>query len=113
MMKVNPNIKRLLDSLRGRGIGRLGLPWYDACDWEQIKAIMEDGHSLASTYGKWHADAKELEEALRGEGYAVVRAHIRPVDFVAWCKANGHQVNAKGRNAFAGWCAMKGDGQVH
>ena len=110
---MKANIKKLLDSLRGRGIQRIGLPWYEASDWEKIKTIMEDKHSLARTYREWQADAKELEQALRGEGYAVVRAHIRPVDFVIWCKANSHNINAQGRNAFANWCAMKGDGQIH
>ncbi|MCF8156425.1 MAG: hypothetical protein K9K35_10505 [Rhodoferax sp.] len=110
---MKPNIKKVLDSLRGRGIQSIGLPWYERGEWVQARAVMEDGHSLARTYGEWEANAKELEQALRGEGYAVVRAHIRPLQFVAWCRANGHNVNSEGRNAFANWCAMKGDGEVH
>lgn len=89
------------------------LPWYEATDWTEIKAFMEDGDGFARTHIEWQADAKELEDALRGEGYTVIRAHIRPVYFVQWCKANGHHVNSQGRNAFANWCAVKADGQVH
>lgn len=110
---MKSRIKALLDSLRGRGITNIGLPWYEACDYAQIKSVMEDGNSLAPTYGKWQADAQEIEEALRGDGYTVIRAHIRPVDFVQWCKANSHNINSQGRNAFANFCAMKGNSEVH
>lgn len=110
---MKPNIKALLDSLRGRGITNIGLPWYEASDYKQVRTVMEDGDSLAVNYGEWEANAKELEETLRREGYTVIRAHLRSSEFVQWCKATGNNVNSQGRNAFANFAAMKGNSQVH
>ena len=110
---MKQNIKALLDSLRGRGITNIGLPWYESGDYKRIKTVMEDGNNLPISYGEWEANAKAIEEALGGEGYTVIRANLRSSEFVQWCKSTGHHINSQGRNAFANFAAMKGNSQVH
>lgn len=110
---MSDEFKALLSSLQGRGITNIGLPWYESNDYERIKSIMKDGDSFPVTYQEWRMHAERLEEVLRGESYTPVRAHIRPVDFVQWCSAQGHNVDSHGRNAFASLAAVKGNGHVH
>jgi hypothetical protein len=64
---------------------RIGLPWYRAQDYAQIRAMMADAHALASSYDAWRAAAENNEQVARTAGLDVVRVVIEPEAFAAWC----------------------------
>ncbi|MHA3791621.1 hypothetical protein [Sphingomonas sp. YL-JM2C] len=79
----------------------VGICWYRRADYKRVLEIMADRDVLPSTFDKWQSRAEGAERALKGAGHQVYRAVIDPDHFVEWCNANGHDVDAKGRNAFA------------
>jgi hypothetical protein len=82
-------------------INAIGMVWYLAEDFGEIKALMEDGHRLHRTYAEWQRAAEQGEQAMRTKGVRVYRAMLRPAPFKAWCVARGLNVDAKARNQFA------------
>lgn len=84
-----------------------GMVWYAAEDFIQAKAVMKDGHTLHRTHAEWEAAATTGERELSGKGVKVVRAYIKPSEFVEWCRAHGHDVDSKGRTEFANWVAKE------
>lgn len=81
--------------------GAVGIAWYERSDYSRILEIMDDAEKLPRTYDRWKQIAERGESQLRSAGHIVVRAVIKPDDFVAWCSRHGHEVDAKGRMAFA------------
>lgn len=79
----------------------VGVAWYERDDYPRILEIMTDAEKLPRTYNQWKQRAELSESQQRAAGRSVVRAIIKPDDFVAWCAGNGHKVDAKGRMAFA------------
>lgn len=82
-----------------------GMVWYLPEDFEQIKAVMNDGHTLFPTHAEWQRAAEKGEHRLRADGVRVYRAILRPAEFQAWCSARGLDVDAHGREKFASWFA--------
>lgn len=78
-----------------------GMVWYLAEDFSEIKALMEDGHTLHRTHAEWQLAAEKGEQRARAKGGHVYRAIVRPAEFSAWCKARGLRINADARNQFA------------
>ena len=93
------------------GIRLTGMAWYAAEDFEQAKAVMKDGHTLHRTHAEWEAAATNGERNLSRQGMKVVRAYIKPSEFIEWCRAHGHDVDSKGRTAFANWAAKEAHGR--
>jgi hypothetical protein len=56
-----------------------------------------DGAALPSDYGAFMKDYNQQIQNLRAEGISPTQMNIKPADLVAWCKANGHAVDSKGR----------------
>jgi len=82
-------------------ISSLGIGWYNREDYPRILQIMEDAHVLPPTYDVWRKKAEGLESQVKASGAAVVvRAIIKPEEFVAWCASRGMKVDAKARTAF-------------
>lgn len=91
----------------------IGLAWYELNDFAEIKAVMVDGNKLPRTYSEWRLAAEQTERKLRREGRLVVRAHVRPAEFVAWCKARSLNVDAQARMAFANEVAIEKHRAIH
>lgn len=81
--------------------------WYLAEDFEQIKALMKDGHALHRTHAEWQRAAEQGEQRARAQGVRVYRAIVRPAAFKFWCEARGLDIDAKARNTFANEVAMQ------
>ncbi len=79
----------------------VGMAWYERDDYPRILEIMEDAEKLPRTYDEWKQRAELGESQMRAAGRRVVRAIIKPEEFVAWCATNGHNVDTNGRTAFA------------
>ncbi len=85
----------------------IGMAWYLEEDFEEIKRLMSDGHTLHRTYAEWLKAATTGEEHQRRAGCTVVRAIIRPAEFKQWCQSRGLNLDSKARMAFANHCAME------
>jgi hypothetical protein len=81
-------------------ISSLGIGWYSREDYPRILQIMEDVHVLPPTYEVWREKAEDLESRAKSLGATVVRAIIKPNEFVVWCASHGMKVDAKARTAF-------------
>lgn len=84
-----------------------GMVWHEERDFAQIKAVMEDADRLHATHAKWKLAAEQGESSMRRQGVFVVRAIVRPAEFVDWCKARGLKINAQARNQFANEVALQ------
>lgn len=85
----------------------VGIAWYEEADFVRIKSLMRDGKNLPATYAEWLSKAKAAEETAHAAGQRVIRARIDPDTFADWCRANGHDVDSRGRMAFANFVAAK------
>lgn len=87
-----------------------GIPWVREKDYGAFLAISEDAAKLPGTWEEFIGYSKQTEDYFQQQGIRAVRAYIDPATFPAWCKAEGHGVNSKGRMAFAAFIATKKDG---
>lgn len=94
-------------------IRAVGMVWYSLEDFDEIKAMMEDGHKLHATHAEWRAAAEQGERRFRREGHLVVRAHLVPAAFREHCRRHGLKLDANGRNHFANLVAYQLHGQDH
>lgn len=94
-------------------LSALGMPWYQLEDFPRIKAMMLDGDRLHRTYAEWRIAAEQGERQLRRQGHLVVRAHLRPDEFAAWCAQRGLRHDVHGRNQFAAWVAAETYRNMH
>ena len=85
----------------------IGIPWFSRDDFARLRAMFTDGDKLHRTYDEWLTAAKKTRHSIMAQGTRVVRAKIDPDTFPAWCAANGHDLDAKGRVAFADRCAFE------
>ena len=79
----------------------LAMVWYREADFDQLMAMFIDRAKLHRTFLQWQDDAEQGRKSLVRKGHVVVKAHIDPATFPAWCAAHGHKLDAGGRNAFA------------
>lgn len=82
-------------------IAATGMVWYLAEDFDEIKALMQDPHTLHRTHAEWQRAAEKGEQSFCANGGRVYRAVLRPAPFKAWCNARGLNIDAKARNQFA------------
>lgn len=79
----------------------IGMAWYLAEDYAEIKTLMKDGHLLHRTHSEWQRAAEQGEKKMRADGVRVYRAILRPAEFNAWCTARGLDIDAGARQQFA------------
>lgn len=91
--------------MNSSAIQATGMVWYLPEDFEQIKTLMKDGHTLYRTHAEWQRAAEKGEQLMRAKGVRVYRAILRPAAFKDWCSARGLDVDAHGRQQFASWFA--------
>jgi hypothetical protein len=84
-----------------------GLVWYRPEHYLTLKELFDDGHRLPKTFESWLEKASHMEAMLHAQGHQTVRAYIDPQKFPQWCRERGMAVDAKGRNAFANFVAMR------
>lgn len=85
----------------------IGMVWYEAETFEEARLLMEDRDRLPRTYAEWKLKAEAGEQNSAGKAHLVVRATLRPQEFVQWCARHGQHINAQGRTAFANWVAAE------
>ena len=85
----------------------VGIAWYRAQDYGQIRRIMADAAEFPVTYREWREVSERLESNLRQQGHVVLRAIIDPEIFPEWCKARGLNVDAEARTKFVNQVARQ------
>ena len=86
-----------------------GIAWYRREDYDRIKAMFQDGGNLPDTFDGWLSSAQGLYDKLTREGHVVEKALIDPDTFPDWCRANGVEMDGRGRMGYANECAAKMD----
>lgn len=79
----------------------IGWAWYSEADYDRLREMFVDGARLPGTFLQWQDQAEQGRKRLLREGKIVVKAYIDPDTFPAWCRANGHELDASARSMFA------------
>ncbi|MCW2406151.1 hypothetical protein M2336_002780 [Sphingobium sp. B1D7B] len=90
-----------MSSVRGKQVIDTGVAWYKRADYPRILEIVADPELLPATFDQWQELAEQLERQVARSGGRLIRVDLNPKKFIAWCAANGHNLDARGRMAFA------------
>jgi hypothetical protein len=82
---INPLLDALPDADTGRNAAQVGLPWFEAGDYAELRRVMNDGAGLPERFEDWLAGQRAREAELLAQGRQVCRVVIRPREFVEWC----------------------------
>lgn len=91
----------------GPPVSAAGIAWYKRADYSRILEIMDDREVFSPTFDKWQSKAEDTERQMKARGFVVVRAHIDPEHFAAWCAANDLNVDAKARTRWGNEAARR------
>ncbi len=69
-------------------------------DYIEYRSVCDDGDVMPSDYKVFLRDYNQQLGELRASGVSPTQMNIKPADLVAWCKANGHAIDSKGRTAY-------------
>ncbi|HYZ87514.1 MAG TPA: hypothetical protein VE621_24070 [Bryobacteraceae bacterium] len=83
----------------------VGIAWYEAEDYDRLKAMFTDGWKLPDTFADWQEMAHSVCETLTAEGHQVVKARIDPETFPQWCRDRGMEMDAEARTLYGTECA--------
>lgn len=78
----------------------VGVYWIRQEHYPALIQLFEDGHKLPPTWEQWLKMAEEMERGLKAYGHPVLRVHIDPDTFPAWCAAHGTRPGNEGRKRF-------------
>lgn len=84
--------------------------WFrNAEDFDQLRAISEDGVELHDSYSGWLQGAENGVKRFEGgdSGVEVFKAEADPEAYLAWCGAEGRNVDASSRVGFANFLAAQ------
>lgn len=91
-----------------RRLNRDGVPmatvitWFSDADvYERCKEIFTDGATYHESYDAWLQDALKVERDVRAQGMTVLRAHIDPEQFLAWCNFEGYRPDHHAREKWS------------
>jgi hypothetical protein len=66
-------------------------------DYHDFRAACVDGASMPSDYGAYMKDYNQQLQSLREAGTFPTQMNIKPSELIAWCKANGCEIDSKSR----------------
>jgi hypothetical protein len=78
----------------------IGVTWYNAETWAEVKATSTDPHCFEQTYEKWKAVAVKARREFQRSGVRAIECHIVPQEFFAWCALQGQENNSTSRAEF-------------
>ena len=90
----------------------IGIPWFGSDVYGACRAMMSDGAVLPQVHGDWLRLAEELCAEAEVAGHHVLKVHIEPKDFSAWCRARNIAPDAKARVRFANFVAFREAGYI-
>lgn len=84
-----------------------GIPWYRREDWDALRRLFSDAHSLHDAYDDWLASAENIVAQLKAEGVAVEKILLEPHTFASWCAERKIAPDAQARSRFASESARR------
>jgi hypothetical protein len=78
----------------------VGVYWISEGDYPALLNIFADGNRMPRSWKEWLKMAEEMERGLKAYGHVVMRVHIDPNTFVAWCAAHDASPGSAGRKKF-------------
>ena len=91
-----------MDSTRSpREVPAVGWVWYHEADYDRLRNMFVDGAQLQPTFLQWQDEAERASKQLARQGYLAIKVYIDPDTFPEWCRANGHDLDANARSAYA------------
>lgn len=85
------------------------IPYFSEPEWHKARTVMVDGHTFHATYAEFTRKVEKVQAQLTRQGTASIRVYLDVDEFAAWCTANGRQVDADSRAAFAALKAAQDD----
>ena len=79
----------------------LGMAWYQADQWDELRAVSADVDDLESTYEEWLAFAERKLSQLRAKGVILEKVPVDLDELVQWCESEGVKVDGRSRANFA------------
>jgi hypothetical protein len=78
-----------------------GIIWYRRTDYPDVLRVMADAGEMPPTFDDWLEMAEAQRRQLEFLGEVVVKVHVDPRSFVAWCRERGLSPDRRGRNEYA------------
>lgn len=78
-----------------------GCAWYRAEQWERLREISVDRDGLGESYEEWVANAEESLRQMRQVGIWAEKMEVDVEELLAWCRAQGREVDGAARAAYA------------
>lgn len=78
----------------------VGITWYTAETWAQVKAAATDPERFEESFAEWEAVAVKARRDFQRSGVTAIEFQIIPQDFFAWCTLHCKENNAEARAEF-------------
>lgn len=85
----------------------IAIPWFNADQWQKLKAVADDADTLDSTYEKWLAGARKFEQQLHEQGMHAHRIMLETDSLQKWCLARKRPLNGDSRADYASALARR------
>ncbi len=98
-MKQPPILQRLRAKKRNQSL-LIGLTWYTADTWAEVKSTATDPECFEKSFEAWKAMAVSFRRELQRTGVHAVECQIIPHVFAKWCALNNQENNSTSRSEF-------------
>jgi hypothetical protein len=78
----------------------VGVTWYTAETWDQVKAAAIDPGRFENSFSEWETMAISAQRELQRSGARALKFHIIPQELFNWCALNSKVNNAESRAEF-------------
>ncbi len=78
----------------------VGVPWYDADEWEKTKKICDDPESFHDSYLQWLSYADKATVSLLRRDEPFERVKIVAQDYSKWCEKHKIRKNRRSRTKY-------------
>ncbi|MBU1425253.1 MAG: hypothetical protein KKH12_10610 [Gammaproteobacteria bacterium] len=78
----------------------IGVTWYNAETWAQVKAAATDPERFEDSFQKWEAMAIKARREFQRSGVRAIECQIIPEEFFEWCAQNNQENNSTSRAEF-------------
>jgi hypothetical protein len=96
--------RRLKQRLRAQRLTRaspvVGVAWYSADQWADVRASATDAERFESSYSEWLKMAEDALRDLELAGMTPVKVLVKASELAAWCLVHGKPNNAGARAQF-------------
>ena len=78
----------------------VGIAWYTAENYENVRRVMTDAHDLPDDFLTWLCRAQKVRKVEEETGAVVICVPVDPDAFLAWCNAVQKPSNATARRHY-------------